>query len=69
MDSKDVFRDIYSSIFGPHPINSCKESELFIYKKVIELLKDIDFYKLCRNKKNLFSDNSSIIKHIQADHL
>lgn len=69
MDSKDVFRDIYSSIFGPHPINSCKESELFIYKKVIELLKNIEFYKLYRNKKNLFSDNNSIIKHIQADHL
>lgn len=65
MDSKNIFRDIYSSIFGPHPINSCKESELFIYKKVAELLKNINFYKLYRNKNNLFSDNSSIIKHMQ----
>lgn len=69
MDSKDVFRDIYSSIFGPHPINSCKESELFIFNKVAGLIKNIEFYKLYRNKKNLFSDNNSIIKHMEADHL
>lgn len=69
MDSKNVFRYIYSSIFGPHPIDSCKESELFIYNKVAELIKNIEFYELHRNKKNLFSDNNSIIKHMQADHL
>ena len=66
IDRKNIFKELYSSIFGPHPINSCKESELFIYNKVTELLKNIDFYRLYRNKKNLFSDNKSIIKHMQT---
>ena len=60
---------MYSSVFGPHPLNTCKESELFIYKRVTKLLNNIDFYKLCRNKNNFFSDNDNIVKHIQIENL
>ena len=66
VSNKSLFRDIYSSVFGPHPFSSCKESELFIYENVSKLLNTIDFYILYRNKNNLFANNADIIKHIKA---
>lgn len=69
INNKTIFGNMYSSVFGPHPLNTCKESELFIYKRVTKLLNNIDFYKLCRNKNNFFSDNDNIVKHIQIENL
>lgn len=63
--NREIFGYLYSSVFGPHPLNSCKESEIFIYKKITEILNKIEFYKIYRNKNRLFSDNDSIINHIK----
>lgn len=66
VNKKNIFGTLYSSIFGPHPISSCKESELIIYQKITSLLKSVEFYKLYRNKSDLFSNNQSIIRHMKT---
>jgi len=64
LSPKESLVELYASSFGPNPIDSCKESQIYQFKQFMEFIKKIPIYLLERNKKNLFNDNNKIIEHL-----
>ena len=52
--------------FSAFPYNACKESSVLLTNFLYDFCNNIAIYKLVRNKKNFFKDNSRLIEFINT---
>ena len=67
IENKKLLATYLLNTFTAYPYESCKESSKISLSHFNELVKEIDFFLLTRDKKRRFKDNGSILKHILSD--
>ena len=67
LEDGEAFKRLIINSFKPYPFNSCKDTEKFFFKKIIEIIRNNQTYLFTRKKDLKSQSHEKLIKHIEND--